>query len=565
MDAVESATRVREVGCHQAKALMPPTMSGLRYLDLIIIALYMVGMAAVGLRFARRQTSTERYFVAQRSIPSWAMGMSLFATIISSVTFIAYPGSSYAGNWAELVPGLMVIPVLLGTALVLIPFYRRVVGMSAYEYFGKRFGYGARAFSSLAFALGHFSKLGFVFYLVALTIHSMTGWDMYVVTLVMGLVTVTYTYIGGLEAVIWTDVIQGFVTCLGILIVVGFLLFLPAAGPVAVVREAWDHGKMSLGTFDFDLTAKGFWVMTFYGVFWYLQKYAADQTVVQRYLVTKTDAQAIRGTALGALLCVPVWTLFMLIGSLLWSFYRLTGEGIPAHITKSDQIFPYFLSTHIPPGLAGLFMASLFAAAMSTLSSDLNCLSVIGVEDFYRRVKPHATDAQRLYVGKVLVAFSGTLSTVMALVLARYTENALSLYFAFTAILSGGLFGLFFLAFLSTRASARGVWFGIVACVLFTAYATLTQGKNRFLDLGSLNFALPSVMIGVIGHLTLIVVGYAASLCWPSRQGTGSDLTLWGWLEGRTLKQASEMDESAGRPAPDEELRESEKLCGGAP
>jgi Family of unknown function (DUF6298)/Sodium:solute symporter family len=151
--------------------------SALRWLDVTVIAVYMAAMAVIGIWFARRQTSTERYFVAQRSIPGWAMGISLFATIISSVTYIAYPGSAYGGNWAELVPGLMVLPVLILAAVVLIPFYRRVVGMSAYEYFGKRFGYGARAFSSLAFALGHFSKLGFVFYLVALTVHSMTGWD----------------------------------------------------------------------------------------------------------------------------------------------------------------------------------------------------------------------------------------------------------------------------------------------------------------------------------------------------------------------------------------------------
>ena len=277
-----------------------------------------------------------------------------------------------------------------------------------------------------------------MFYLVALTVHSMTGWDMYVVTIIMGLVTIFYTYLGGLEAVIWTDVIQGFICFIGIFICLGFLLFLPPGGPAAALGTAWEKGKFSLGTLDFDLTTKGFWVMTFYGLFWYLQKYGADQTVVQRYLVTKSDSQAVKGATLGALLCVPVWTLFMLIGTLLWSFYSLTGEQLPAHISKADQVFPWFLSTHIPPGLAGLFMASLFAAAMSTLASDLNCLSVVGVEDFYRKLKRDTTDAQRLRVGKVLVAVFGTASTVMALVLARYTENALSLYFTFTSILSGG-------------------------------------------------------------------------------------------------------------------------------
>jgi SSS family solute:Na+ symporter len=508
-------------------------MSTLRWLDLIVVVAYMAGMAAIGLRFARRQTSTERYFMAQRSIPGWAMGMSLFATIITSVTFIAYPGSAYAGDWTELVPGLMVIPVVLVAARIIIPFYRRVVGMSAYEYFGKRFGYGTRAFGSLVFAMGHFSKLAFVFYLVALTIHSMTGWNMSLITTVMGLVTILYTCLGGLEAVIWTDVIQGFVYFIGILICLGFLLFLPPGGPAAALHMAWDNHKFGLGTFDFDLTKKGFWVMTLYGLFWYLQKYTADQTVVQRYLVTKSDSQAARGATLGALLCVPVWTLFMLIGTLLWSFYKLTGESLPSRIAKADQVFPYFLTTHIPPGLAGLFMASLFAAAMSALSSDLNCLSVIGVEDFYRRLKPNTTDIQRLHAGKTLVAVSGVLTTIHALVLARYTEHVLSLYFTFTAILSGGLFGLFFLAFFSTRANTHGVWVGIIASVLFTAYATVTQGRERLLDLGRFNFTLPGVMIGVLAHIILIVVGYVASCGFQTDPAAGRDLTLWAWLEER--------------------------------
>src|SRR5271155_5676179 len=178
-------------------------MGNLRWLDVTVIAAYLATLAGIGLRFSRRQTSTERYFVARRSIPGWATGLSLLATLISSVTFIAYPGSAYAGDWSNLVPGLMTAPVLMLVAAVVIPFYRRVVGMSAYEYFGKRFGYPARVYSSIAFALGHFSKMGFVFYLLALTVTSMTGWPTERLIVVAGVVTIGYTLIGGIEAVIW--------------------------------------------------------------------------------------------------------------------------------------------------------------------------------------------------------------------------------------------------------------------------------------------------------------------------------------------------------------------------
>src|SRR5690242_12236523 len=182
-------------------------MHNLRWIDLLVIALYMGVVAWIGWRCSRKQTSTENYFVAKRSVPHWAMAFSFFATLISSITFVAYPGSSYAGGWNELVPGFMVIGVLLLVGFVVVPFYRRVVGMSAYEYFGRRFGYGARAYSALGFSIGHFSKMGFVVYLLSLTINSMTGWNLIAVIAVAGCITIVYTLLGGLEAVVWTEVL----------------------------------------------------------------------------------------------------------------------------------------------------------------------------------------------------------------------------------------------------------------------------------------------------------------------------------------------------------------------
>src|SRR5436309_3235842 len=149
---------------------------GLRWIDFSILLAYMATLITIGLRFSRRQNSTERYFVAKRSIPSWAMGLSLLATLISSVTFIAYPGAAYSGNWSLLVPGFMAVASLVLVGAVLIPFYRNMVRMSAYEYFGKHFDYGVRVYSSIMFALGHFTKMGFVVYLLSLTVTSMTGW-----------------------------------------------------------------------------------------------------------------------------------------------------------------------------------------------------------------------------------------------------------------------------------------------------------------------------------------------------------------------------------------------------
>jgi len=504
-------------------------MGAVRWIDLAVILAYMALLVTLGLVFARRQTSTERYFVAKRSIPGWATGLSLLATMISSVTFIAYPGSAYASDWANLVPGFMAVVVLAVVGLVVIPFFRHVVGMSAYEYFGKRFGYTARVYSSIGFAAGTFAKMGFVFYLLALTVTSMTGWNTDRVIIWVGVITVCYTLIGGMEAVIWADVVQGFVIWAGIAICLGYLLFLPRGGPSALLHLAWSSHKIAFGSMKPDFSQPTFLVLSLYGFFYYLQKYTADQTIVQRYLVANSDRAALRGVALGACLCVPVWTLFMLIGTLCWSFYRVTGEHLPTYVNKADQVFPYFITTHIPPGLAGLFLAALFGAAMANLSSDLNSLAAVGVEDYYRVMRPASSEKRRLLVAKAIVGFFGFLCVLFSTALAHTHGAALSLYYTISAIVAGGLAGLFLLGFLFERAGRAGAYTGIAASLIFTTWATLTLNGGKLWDLGRFNFPWHDYMIGVICHLVLIAAGLAVSLFFPNRDAASKRLTLWEW------------------------------------
>lgn len=519
-------------------------MKGLSGIDVAVIVGYMLALLSFGVRFSRRQTTTEHYFTAGRSIPSWATGMSLLATLISSVTFIAYPGSSYEKNWSLLVPGLTVIPILLITAAVIIPFFRQVVGMSAYEYFGNRFGYAARVYSSIAYSLGHFSKMGFVFYLLALTVSGITGWAIDNVILLVGFVTIVYTLIGGIEAVIWADVLQGFALWIGIFLCLAYLLFLPQIGPAGMLQAAWESNKISFGDMTPDLTRPTVPVLVLYGLFYYLQRYTADQTVIQRYLVAKSDRGAIRGIMAGSLLCVPVWALFMLIGTLCWTFYRVTGEQLPSYVQKSDQVFPHFITTHLPSGLAGLFIAALFGAAMANLSSDLNSLAAVGVEDFYRVWKRQSSDRQRLLIGKAIVAASGALCVAIAMMLAHTNGSALTLWYTVSAIVSGGLAGLFLLAFLVPAAGKIPAYLGIGCSLAFTAWATLTVDGGKILNLGAHNFPWHSYMIGVIGHLLIVIVGCAASLVIPNPNLATREMTLAGWMR-RARQTASDGAEKA--------------------
>jgi SSS family solute:Na+ symporter len=506
----------------------------MRILDILVVAVYVACLVGIGLFFARRQKTTDDYFIARGSIPGWAMGLSLLATIITSITFIAYPGAAYAGDWSLLVPGIMFVAVLGLAGTVVVPFFRHVVHVSAYEYFGRRFGTGVRLYSSLAFAIGHFCKMSFVFYLLALTLSSTTGWPLDRVILATAMITIFYTMLGGVEAVVWCDVVQGFVLWTGILLSIGFLLFLPPQGPHAVLSDAWHHGKMSLGSTALRFDQPTIVVLVLYGFFFYLQKYTADQTVVQRYLLARSDRSALRGVGLGAVLCLPVWTAFMLIGSLLWSFYRVTGEKLPSTIHKADQVFPHFLVTHIPAGLSGLFIAALLGSAMSMLSSDMNCLAAVAVEDFYNLSRPQSNDRQRLKAGKAIVVLSGFAAAGSAWVLAHSQGSALSLYYTITAIVAGGLAGLFLLAFLFERATRRGAIAGIVANLLFTLWAVFTMG-GKPIDMGRFNFPWHDYMIGAIGHIVLLAVGIVFSLLPGGTAPAAPHLTLRGWLVARKI------------------------------
>lgn len=518
--------------------------AGLRFLNPAIIGIYMACLIALGLRFSRRQKTTDRYFIAGRSIPGWAMGVSLLATIITSVTFIAYPGAAYAGDWSLITPGIMILAIPVTIGVLVVPFFRKVVGMSAFEYFGQRFGSGVRMYCSATFAVGHLCKMSFVLYLLALTVNSITGWNSITVLLITTLVGVLYALIGGFEAVIWADVIQGALLWIGVFLAICYLLYLTPASPLQIFHAAVEAHKFSFGSPGLNLRQPTILVLLLYGAFFYLQKYTADQTVVQRYLVARNDGQALRGILLGAALCVPVWCLFMMAGTLLWGYYHFSHEALPGFISRGDQVFPFFLSTHLPPGVGGVFLAALFGAGMAMIASDLNCLATVYVKDFYLSWRPSATDHQSLSVGRVCVFASGIAAFSGAWALAQSQGTLLALYYAITSVVAGGLAGIFVLAFLSGRTTARAIHTAIAANLAFTIWATLTSGKHSWIPGTRYAFPWHEYTIGAIGQLLVIGIGLASNAF--SKSAAREDaMTLWTWLSLKHQSRAALRIESA--------------------
>lgn len=507
----------------------------LHWIDYLVILSSLLISLFIGFYFAKRQTNTNAYFAGGRSIPSWAVGISIMATLISSITFLAYPGEGFKSNWLLLVQGIMVVIVLSGLVWFVVPLFRKVIGISTYEYFEKRFGFFARLYTSLAFTITHFTKMGTVFFLMGLAISSMTGLDTLTIIWIIGGVVTLLTLLGGIEAVIWLDVIQGFMLIGGGLIALGLILFIPEGGPLAIITTAIENKKIGFAPYDLDFTRLTFFVMVLNGIFYGIQKYGTDQTIVQRYLTANSEKGAIKAALMGVLLSLPVWTLFMFIGTALFSFYQITPFSLPEGL-KVDQVFPFFITTQVPPGLTGLILAALIAAAISSLDSDLNCLSAVGVEDYYARLKPKASDRQKLRVGRLIVLFSGLAAILIATIYVfAGGEGVLGIVFELYAIFSGGIAGIFILGLFCKKANKEGLHIAILVCVIFTSYAVLTSTRiagKPIVDFGSLNFPHHKYMLGVYTHLIIIIVGYLASLLFKSKE-PHEELTIYWWIKNR--------------------------------
>ena len=512
-------------------------MNQLHFIDYAIIIVVLAITLYLGFRFANKQNSTQTFFLAKGNFPSWALGLSLLSTLISSVTFLGYPAQGFTSNWILLVQGLMVPIVLMGTIWFIVPLYRKVIGLSTYEYFEKRFGAFARYYSSSSFIIRQFAGMGTVLFLIAVAIQKLTGINGYLILVGVGLILTLVNLKGGMQAVIWLDVFQGFMLFASGIICLTLLLMSIKGGIPAAIEIATANDRAGFGPYDIDFSRLTLIVMIINGSFYAIQKYGTDQTVVQRYLSAKSDKSAIRASIMGILLTVPVWTIFMFIGTALFVFYQQ--NPLPAG-TEAAAVFPYYMMTQLPVGVVGFIVAALISAAICSLSADLNSLAAVGVEDYYKKMRPTASDENYLSVSKWLIVVSGCISVLIgSLYLYAGNEGVLGVIFTIYAIFSGGIVGIFMLGIFSARANKQGVNIGIIVCILFTAYAFLTSTevgleghKMRLLDFGRYNFTHHKLMLGVYSHLIVIVVGYVASLFYP-KPVLDTNLLYSGWLQNK--------------------------------
>ena len=472
-------------------------------IDFIIIIVYILATTLFGAWFVRKSKTLEGFTLADHLIPGWAIGLSLLATYLSSISFLANPGKSYASDWRPFVFSLTLPIAIILAARFFIPLYRNTVKTTAYEYLEQRFGIWARVYMGAAYILLQIGRFAVVLYLIALALAAFLNVSISALILILGGLTILYTLLGGFAAVIWTDVVQSVVLLVGgILCLLLIIMDIPGDWE-QLINTADNHNKFSLGPMEMDFMIQGFWVIFIFGLVENIKNFSVDQNYIQRFLSASSEHEAIKSLWLGGLLYIPVSALFFLIGTALFVYYlQVPALELPS---KPDQIFPFFIVNKLPAGMVGLVIAAVMAAGMSTLDSSLNSSSTVWTIDFYKRIlRPAADDSEQLRTIRIATAVIGIIGTLASLFMLE-AKTVLDIWWKISAIFGGGMLGLFLLGVMFKRITSLHALFAVILGILFIAWAIASP---LLLPLASAwRFPLHPMMTGLAGTLVIVLSG----------------------------------------------------------
>ncbi len=478
-----------------------------------ILIAYLVCLVAIGIYFASRENTTDDFFLAGRRVPWWAAGLSVFATMLSAITYLAIPARAYGTNWTYIVINAGILAVAPIVIYIYLPFYRRLEITSAYEYLERRFSLGIRLLGSCSFIVFQLARMGVVVLLPALALSAVTGLNVYTCILAMGILSTLYTVLGGIEAVVWTDVLQTLVLIGGAIAALIVMASGIEGGISTIYTAALEQGKFQMINPTWDWLSDGLPVILLAAVFNNLVSYSTDQAVIQRYLTTADQKQAGRAIWTNAWLAVPASLLFFFVGTGLFIFYQTMPEKLPP-LEQTDQVFAWFIAREMPAGLAGLVIAGVFAAAMSSLDSSIHSVATAITTDFVRRFSENQDEKRLLMIARVLTVVLGVAGTVSASLMAgRDIQYLFTFFLGLVGLFGGTLCGLFMLGIFTRTTTSRHAWIGIVfslAALLIARY----------------QFSVNGLLYSAIGATVCFATGYVASLLVPSQQHDIRGLSL---------------------------------------
>lgn len=498
-------------------------MSSLPLIDLSVIALYLLGMIGIGVYFSRKKQSTDQFTKASGHIPGWALGISLYATFLSSNTFLGVPGKAFGGDWNAFVFSLSMPFAAWISAKYFVPFYRKTGEVSAYTHLEHRFGPWARTYAMICFVLTQLARMGSIFFGIALTLEALTGIDMSTIMIVSGACIIFYTMLGGIEAVIWTEVVQGVIKTIGALLVLGIIIYGMDNGVSDIFAIGIADDKFSLGSYDVtDLGSSTFWVIFLYGFFINLNNFGIDQNYVQRYHTAKTEKVAARSIWLCVYWYVPVSLVFFFIGTALYAYFYQHPElietvkqqvavdkGVDVSSLQpadyGDKVLPYFMVNKVPTGLLGLIIAAILSAAMSTISSGMNASATVFLKDIYQRyINKRTTQKQEMVVLYVATGAIGVFSIGVGILMIG-VKSILDIWWQLAGIFAGGMLGLFLLGIISKstgNAAAKAATILGIIVILWMTFSNMIPEEYA-----ALKNSLHVNMVIVVGTLTIFLSG----------------------------------------------------------
>lgn len=489
-------------------------------LDIAAVAVYLLFILGMGVAFGRHQSRRE-FFVAGRSMGWLAVGLSVMATLFSSNSFVFYPAAAFGDS---LRIGLSLVAFTLMTPIVIwvfIPVYARLDVETAYEYLEKRFHVSVRTLASGLFVLLRIGWMASATYAASVVVSSVSGVSQTYVIIGLGVVSIGYTMIGGLRAVMWTDVVQFFVFTTTILATLGLIWIQGDMGPSEIIRTYFDGREGLVVDFDLSMTLPyGSWVILI-GIFLEgLSAFGADQVAVQRYLSARSERTSQIGAAINLLGMWIVIPGLLMIGVGLFGYFTQhpaeLGEGTLTEILASqpvagqpkiaDRAMPEFVRLHFPPGVAGLFLAALMAAIMSSIDSGIHSVTTALVVDFRDRLFPSLRprdDKGEVRWIRIMVVIIGVIAITLACNVGSL-GNVFDIGKKLTSAFGGPLLAIFILAFFSRRATSMGVMISVSVSTVLTLYLMYTQ--DWF-----------SVWYWPIGFGTALVLGFFASFLQPAQ------------------------------------------------
>lgn len=501
-------------------------------LDLIIIFGYLIGITVFGILFSGKQETTEDYFVGDRSVPWWAISMSIVATETSTITFISVPGIAFARNgnfqFLQLVFGYMLGRIII--SLVFIPLYFKGDLQTVYQLLGERFGSKVKMLASSLFVVMRNIADGIRLLLTAFVLAAVytsfnpgSNYELIVVgsVVLLGIVMIVFTFYGGMEAVIWIEVVQLVIYIGGAVAAAVVLLNQIEGGFSGVVALGEQFNKFSLFDFALDFTKTyTFWGGLLGGCFLTMSTHGTDQYLVQRYLCTSKPGSASLALLSSGAVVLGQFIGFLFIGVLLFAFYApykladyaragVADSGITATLPflKGDQVFPDFITQHMPPGLSGLVVAAIFAAA---LSSSLNSIAATAINDLYKPFAKDISDKRLLKLSGWLTVIVGIVQIVVAILFMRSGESALGLALSVASLINGPILGVFLIGTFMKKAQEIHALIGMGASICLMLYVLLGT-----------KIAWP--WYALIGSLTTVFVAFIATIVFSGNKDEISD------------------------------------------